>query len=250
MFSLVKRLLRFFLAASHDVLDNIENAGATARQMVRDLGIQIAKMEEAVATVIADQNVLIKNRDKANLEAADWSNRAEQAVRAGRDDLATLALERGECAEKSSEAFARSLAILSPKVDALKANLDALRRKRDVAATEADVLDARAKAAQATERVARIMGNVGVNPINFDEVRARVDKVEAKADALNELAQGTAKADDITAELDNLGSAGVTTRLAALKKKVAHKLVPDQDGRLVIDGAITSAESGFSGREI
>ncbi|EOA3865767.1 PspA/IM30 family protein [Shigella flexneri] len=218
--SILNRLARLFKARAHDALDNIEDPGAVARQMVRDLAAEIAKHEEAVASVIGDQKVLIKKRDDAKQEAADWNAKAEQAVRVGRDDLATSALERAARAETNGAAFDKSLSILSPRVDALKAKLADLRKKKDDADNEAELLDARAKAANATSRAARILGGVGDNPVDFDSVRERVNKIEAGAEALDELADERSGG-NIDAELAALTAAPIADRLAALKTKVS-----------------------------
>lgn len=227
--SIFARISRLFKASAHDALDNIEDPGAIARQMVRDLSAEIAKHEEAVASVVGDQKVLIKKRDEAVTEAAEWNGKAEQAVIAGRDDLATAALERAERAEKNATVYDKSLAHLSPRVDALKGKLAELRRQRDDADNEAEMLDARAKAANATSRAARILGGVGENPVDFDSVRQRVDKIEAGAEALNELAEDK-DGINIDAELAALKTTPVADRLAALKSKVGPDAQGAKDG--------------------
>lgn len=216
--SFIERLTRLFKATAHDTLDNLEDPGAIARQMVRDLSVEIAKHEEAVAAVIGDQKVLEKKRDEAKKEADEWNAKAEQAVLAKRDDLALAALERAGRAEASFKAFEKSLAILSPKVEALKAKRAELCKMRDDAEHEAEMLDARAKAANASSRVARILGDVGSNPVDFNSVRERVDKIEARAEALNELAQDPAM--NIEAELAAITTTPAADRLAALKASI------------------------------
>ncbi|MFP3709727.1 PspA/IM30 family protein [Paraburkholderia sp. SIMBA_009] len=217
--SIVKRLVRLIRATAHDTLDTIEDPGATAREMLRELRAEIAKTEEATASVIADQKAIQKKRDAAHAMALDWNAKAEQAVRQQRDDLATAALEYATRAERNVTVYDESLSVLSPRVAALRAKLDELRGKLDDANNEAELLDARAKAASATSRAARVLGNVGDNPIDFDGVRARVDKIEAESEALDELAHDKA-GNNIAAELAALTREPVADRLAVLKEKV------------------------------
>lgn len=218
--SIVKRLVRLIRATAHDTLDTIEDPGATAREMLRELRAEIAKTEEATASVITDQKAIQKKRDAAHATAIDWNAKAEQAVRRQRDDLATAALEYAARAERNVTVFDESLAVLSPRVESLRAKLDELRRRLDDANNEAELLDARAKAANASSRAARVLGDVGDNPVDFDSVRARVDRIEAESEALDELAHEKAGS-NIDAELAALTPAPVADRLAALKEKVA-----------------------------
>lgn len=217
--SIVKRITRLFKSSTNDVLDRIEDPGALARQMVRELATEIAKYEEAVSSILGDQILLVKKSDAAKHDLAEWNKKAELAIRAGRDDLATAALERASRAETNSAVFDKSLSILSPKANALKSKLIELRKKKDNADNEAQLLDARAKAANATSKAARILGGVGDNPVDFDSVRQRVDKIEAGAEALQEIAE-EGDFQQIDLELSNLSVTPVADRLAALKAKV------------------------------
>lgn len=218
--SILNRIARLFKASAHDALDKAEDPGAIARQMVRDLSADIAKLEELVASVIGDQKILAKQRDEAQDQAADWNDKARQAVAAGRYDLAAAALSRADRAEKDLSVFDLALVKLAPQVDDLKCKLDDLRQKKDSAEGESAVLDARAKAAHATSRAARILSGVGKNPVNFDSVRQRVDQIEANAEAIEEMAQHK-RAQDLDAELATLSAVPLSVRLEALKTEVA-----------------------------
>lgn len=218
--SILNRIARLFKASAHDALDKAEDPGAIARQMVRDLSADIAKLEELVASVIGDQKILAKQRDEAQDQAADWNDKARQAVNAGRYELAAAALSRADRAEKDLAAFDLALVKLAPQVDDLKRKLDDLRQKKDSAESESAVLDARAKAAHATGRAARILSGVGKNPANFDSVRQRVDQIEANAEAIEEMAQHK-RAQDLDAELATLSAVPLSVRLEALKTEVA-----------------------------
>ncbi|WP_321967121.1 PspA/IM30 family protein [Burkholderia cepacia] len=218
--SIVKRLLRLIRATAHDTLDNIENPGATTREMLRELRAEIAKTEEATASVMADQKAIQKKREDAHAAALDWNQKAEQAVRQQRDDLATAALEYATRAERNVAAYDQSLAILTPRVEALRGKLEELRGKLEDANNESELLDARAKAASASSRAARVLGDVGDNPIDFGSVRARVDRIEAQSEALEQIAHDKAGT-NIDAELAKLTRVPVADRLAELKEKVA-----------------------------
>lgn len=220
--SILTRLARFFKASAHDALDNIENPGANARQMVRELSQNIAKTEEACASVIGDQKLIERKRDTARVEAQQWNEKAEQAVKAQRDDLAKSALQRAGKAEKNLSAYDKALSTLAPRVEELKAKLAQLRDQRDDAENEVELLDARAKAANASSTASRILGGVGASPVDFDSVRNRVNKLEADSEALAEVAadkNGLA----LESDFSSLGQSSVDDRLAALKTRVSNQ---------------------------
>lgn len=214
--SILTRLIRLFKSSANDALDAVEDPGALARQMVRELASEVARTEEAVAAVLGEYRVLTSKRDEAKSDAEDWNNKAAQAVKGGRDDLATAALERAERAERSLVGYEQSVAMLSPKVAALKAKLTSLRKKKDDAESEADVIAARASAASASSRATRVLGGVGDSPVDFDHVRNRVMHLEATAEALDEVASEKTGA-RLEAELAALSSSSVADRLAKLK---------------------------------
>jgi phage shock protein A len=217
--SILTRLARFFKASAHDALDNIEDPGANARQMVRELSQNIAKTEEACASVIGDQKLIERKRDAASVESQQWNEKAAQAVQAERDDLARSALQRAEKAERNLAAYDKALTTLTPRVEELKSKLAELRDQRDEAENEVELLDARAKAAKASSTASRILGGVGASPVDFDNVRNRVNKLEADSEALAEVA-----ADKSSLGLDDefaaLGKSSVDDKLAALKSGV------------------------------
>lgn len=221
--SILSRLLRLFKSSANDALDAVENPGALARQMIRELSAEIGRTEETVAEVLGEHKMLIAKRDEASSAVKDWSSKAEQAVKAGRDDLATAALERAERASRSLAAYEQSVSMLSPQVEALQAKLNELRKRKDDAESDADVLAARANAASATSRAARILGGVGENPIDFDDVRNRVARLEASAEALDDIAKAKTGA-GLDAELAALSSPSVAERLAKLKAEAGQEV--------------------------
>lgn len=214
--SLFNRLVLLFKSSAHEALDAAQDPGALARQLVRELATEIARTEEGVSIVLGDLKALIAKRDQSKEEAADWNSKAALAVAASRDDLATAALVRAERAERNLAAFEQSVTLLSPKVDALKAKLEALRKRKNDAESDAAVLTARASAATATSRAARLLGSIGDNPVDFDDVRDRVAHMEAHAEALNDLAADSSGA-GLEAELAGLSTSSVEDRLATLK---------------------------------
>lgn len=220
-FSILRRLYRIFKANANDAVDQLETPGVLARQMVRDFEQQIAKTEDVVAAVIGEQIMLQKQLDDSKRQVDDWHNKAQSAVLANRDDLATAALKHLARYEKDVSLYHHALATVTPKVNDLKNKLAALRDGYEDAKSEVTQLDARAKVANATSKASRILGGLGSNKIDMSAIRRKVDRLEADSAALDSMVK-EASGKDLEAEFTKLDTPPVERRLEELKRQMAQ----------------------------
>ena len=214
--SIWKRLWNLLRYRSHAALDRVEDPGAAARLQARDYAAQVAKFEEQLAGVLAEEKTLQKKHEEAQASIGIWKDRARQAVLGSRDDLAKQALTRQAAAETQAQALKEILGRISATTAALKQRLEALRQARAEAQTAAEVIDARTKAVAATEHSIRLLHSIGEGPqINMTDLQNEVDRREAHAEALQELAQS-----DSAADLRLLESPSVDSRLEQLKAEI------------------------------
>jgi phage shock protein A len=221
--SIWKRLWNLFRYRSHAALDRVENPGAAARLKARDYAAQVAKFEEQLASVLAEEKTLEKKHEEAQASISVWKERARQAVLGSRDDLAKQALTRQAAAETQVQSLQEILGRISVTTAALRQRLDALRQARAEAQTAAEVIDARAKAVAATEHSIRLLHSIGEGPqINFTDLQNEVERREAHAEALQELAEP-----DAATDLRLLESPSVDSRLEQLKAEIrSDSVVP------------------------
>lgn len=223
--SLFHRVLRFLSAKSHDTLDKLEDPGSTGRQMIRDLQGQIASCEAATAAVIAEQTLTQKHLNDHTALAKSWAEKADAAIGASREDLATKALDQAEREQKQVAIFTRTLSTLKPRVDGLNAKLAELRQMKRDADTQVDLLDARAKAAHATKAAAQALGAVGDTSLDFGGLRDQVDRMEAEAGAYEQLAHD--KYDQpIDVEFAEISVKSPQARLEALRAQQQPRALP------------------------
>ncbi len=215
---LIKRLMNIFRYRSHAALDRIEDPGAAARLKARDYATEVAKFEEQLTNVLAEEKVLQKKRDEAQTSINIWKDKARAAVLGGSDELAKEALRRQAAGETQVASLDQVLSRISITTSALKQRLETLRQAKTEAQTAAEVIDARAKAVNATEHSIRLLNSIGEGPtVSFNDLNNEVDRREAHAEALQEIAEP-----DSTQEFKMLESPSIESRLKELKADITR----------------------------
>lgn len=211
----------------HDLADNMEDPGRTARQLVRDIDQAVGLAEEQLVQVRAQLNVLESKRDTEQREADRYAGYAQKAVTKGDDSMAREALTEKAKHAKLLAGYEAQIADFKPNMDNLEAEIQKLRDKKDSMENETNMLEARAATAQATNKAATIIGGIGAQASSakrFDALGDRVSKMEAEARARAQMAS-TRNGDsmkDRFAALDSVASS-VDDELAALKANSAKK---------------------------
>jgi phage shock protein A len=220
--SFIQKAIRQVKGLFNDGLDAASDPSRTARQINRELGEDIANIENAIAEVMAQQKLLEAKRDDAEHDKAEWHERAKKAMLANREDLARESLTKEAEAERLANGYRDSLTKLSPQVDTLRNRLKELQRQQSESAVETDVLQARAEVAKASEKAAEIIGGIGNTDYKreLSSLKDKVTKAEARADAKLQLS-GETSGRNVAEEIDRLGEAGsVEDKLAALRKEI------------------------------
>ena len=83
--------------------------------------------------------------------------------------------------------YATSLDVLSPKNAEMREKIDDLKKMKERHDQESLIIDVRVKAANLSAKTSKILGNIGITPLNFDSLNEKIDKLEGKAEALKEL---------------------------------------------------------------
>ncbi len=205
------------------ILDKAEDPEKIVRLMIQEMEDTLVEVRSAAARSIADKKDLNRKLESLEREVRDWDDKAELAMRKGREDLAKAAL-----VEKSR---------VTAAVDALKEDYEAVdeglaKLNEDIAKLEAKLEDAKArqKALLARHKTAssRLAARKKIHDykiddamIRFEQYTRRIDDVEGRVEAYD---LGLPK--DLNHEFASLeAEEAVNKELDELKKRVAG----DQD---------------------
>jgi phage shock protein A len=202
-------------------LDKAENPEKMLDQIIRDMASAIEEAKGQVAGVIAQEKQLEAEKNNAMRSSDEWGRRAEQAVKAGRDDLAREALRRKKDFEQIATTYQQQYDTQHNMTVQLRSQLDALIRKYEDARRNRDVLIARYRTAEAQKQVSKQVAAISGldHSSELSRMDRRIREMEAKAAAEAELAKGgTGTLEDQFAQLE--AGDEMDDELRALKSKM------------------------------
>ena len=209
------------------ILDKAEDPEKIVRLMIQEMEDTLVEVRSAAARSIADKKDLNRKLEALDRGVADWDEKAELAMRKGREDLAKAAL-----VEKSRVASAAELL----KQDYLAVDEGLGKLNEDIARLEAKLEDAKArqKALLARHKTAnsRLAARKKIHDykiddamIRFEQYTRRIDDVEGRVEAydlglpkdLNHEFASLEAEESVQKELDDLKK-----RLATEEKRTAE----------------------------
>ncbi|MCE2503195.1 MAG: PspA/IM30 family protein [Chlorobi bacterium] len=213
------RLTDIMKANINELLDRAEDPEKMIKQMVLEMEEAMNKATLAVGQAIANEKSLERQYNRQTKQMEDWQQKAVQAVQAGRDDLASQALQRKNTIGQNVSDLERMLAEARASSQGLRTQLDQLKSKLDEARMRQNTLIARSQTAKAKKQVAQSFAGVGSDAFSkFDKLEQKVEKSEAEAEAFTQLAGENTSLED---EFKALGaSSAADDELAALKAQL------------------------------
>ncbi len=217
LFDRVGRLIR---ANLNDLLRRAEDPEKVLRQALLDMKAAYRSAKSEVASAIAELRQL-EREEQAYLEMAEsWRNRAKDALKAGREDLAREALKEAKQAEALARGFADQIDQQREAVERLKVRLKALEAKISEAEGKMKTLVAKKKSVQAAEAVRRLDAHLEADSAleAFREMESRINAMEDRHQALVELDEAA----DLEKAFEELQGDDLEAELDALKKELGQ----------------------------
>jgi phage shock protein A len=187
--NLLDRISRLIRANLNDLLRRAEDPEKIIEQALLDMKKALKEAREQVAAAMAEAKRLEREVESHLKEAALWEEKAKEALKAGREDLAKEALRRRKRALDLAEGFKAQLEEQKGLTDRLMTQLKALEAKIDEAEARKKLLLARKKGVEAAEAVRRMESRLERHPAleAFEEMEARILAMEDRHEALKEL---------------------------------------------------------------
>ena len=183
------------------ILDTAEDPEKMIRLMIGEMEDTLVEIKSSCAGVMANRKKIEREAAVVRARAKDWGEKAELAVRKGRDDLAREALVERRRYTRRISSVEEELKELDVLIEKYKADIRQLEDKLRTAREKQRVLIQRhihaRKKKRLEEGIRRIDSSDAI--IRFDEFENNIERLEADADLVN-----YGKKHPLEEEIDNL----------------------------------------------
>ena len=229
-------------AKINKLLDKAEDPGETLDYSYQKQLENLQNVKKGIADIVTAKKRLQMQSSKIEQSVVKLDTQARQALAAGNEDLARVALERKNVAQTELQGLDQQIAELESQQQKLVDSEQQLRAKVEAFRTKKEVIKAQYNAAEAQVRISEAATGVGEQMADVGLAMQRaVDKTEnmkARADAVQELeAAGTfddltqlgSGDDDIDRQLKELSTKSVVDdELAKMKAELGPGSAPPQ----------------------
>jgi len=192
-----KKFVDIMKANVNDLIDKAEDPEKMVKLMIIEMEEAATKATSAVAQAMANEKNLFRKEEQAKKQAEEWKNKAAQALKSGREDLAKQALAKKVSYESQASQFEQMRIQAEKSSQTLKDNLDKIKAKLEEARMRQTTLIARSQTAKAQKEFAKNMGNMDNSAFaKFDKMEEKILKMESEAEALGELTGATTTEDE------------------------------------------------------
>jgi phage shock protein A len=227
-------------AKINKLLDKAEDPGETLDYSYQAQLQNLQNVKKGIADVVTAKKRLQMQAEKLEQSVVKLDTQARQALGAGKEDLARMALERKTLAQTELQSLDSQIGELENQQQKLTDSEQRLRQKVEAFRTKKEVIKAQYNAAEAQVRISEAATGVGEEMADVGLAMQRaMDKTEtmrARAGAVEELeAAGTFDditqlgpgEDDIDRQLRELGQTGqVDDELARMKAELGSGETP------------------------
>ena len=232
---MMSRMATIVKSKMNRVMDNAEDPRETLDYSYEKQLELLRNVKRGVVEMVTAKRRLEMQASKVQANLTTLDSQARQALEAGREDLARLALERKQAAVMELQGLDQQVADMEIEQEKLtnaekrlQAKVQAFRTKKEVIKAQYNAAQAQVRIGSALSGVSEEMGDVS---LAIERAENKTENMRARAGAIDELAEagvlddpvGGSK-DDISRELEKLTSAtNVEVELAALKAGTAKK---------------------------
>ncbi len=201
------------------ILDKAEDPEKIVRLMIQEMEDTLVEVRSAAARSIADKKDLNRRLEALEREQREWEDKAELAVRKGREDLAKAALVEKARVTAAAESLKQDYGAVDEGLSKLNDDIGRLEAKLSDAKQRQKALLARHKTANSRLAARRKIHDYKIEDamVRFEQYTRRIDDVEGRVEAYD---LGNPK--DLDREFAHLESEdSVQEELDALKQRVS-----------------------------
>ena len=202
------------------ILDKAEDPEKIVRLMIQEMEDTLVEVRSAAARSIADKKDLNRKLEALDRETRDWEDKAELAIRKGREDLAKAALVEKNRVARAAEVLKQDYLAVDEGLAKLNEDIARLEAKLEDAKARQKALLARHKTASTRLAARKKIHDYKIDDamIRFEQYTRRIDDVEGRVEAYD---LGLPK--DLNHEFASLeAEESVNKELDELKRRVAR----------------------------
>ncbi len=206
------------------ILDKAEDPEKLVRLMIQEMEDTLVEVRSAAARSIADKKDLNRKIESFERDLSNWEEKAELAIRKGREDLAKAALVEKSRVSSGVEILKEDYAAVDEGLAKLNEDIARLESKLEDAKTRQKALLARHKTAHSRLAARKKIHDYKIDDamIRFEQYTRRIDDVEGRVEAYD---LGLPK--DLNHEFASLeAEESVNKELDALKRRLAGDKSP------------------------
>jgi phage shock protein A len=207
------------------ILDKAEDPEKIVRLMIQEMEDTLVEVRSAAARSIADKKDLNRKLESLEREQREWEDKAELAVRKGREDLAKAALVEKSRVTAAADSLKRDYNAVDEGLSKLNDDIGRLESKLADAKQRQKALLARHKTANSRLAARKKIHDYKIEDamVRFEQYTRRIDDVEGRVEAYD---LGNPK--DLDREFASLESEeSVQEELDALKRRVSESRSAD-----------------------
>ena len=221
MSTIVKSKMNRILDSAEDPRETLDYSYEKQLEMLRNV-------KKGVVEMVAAKRRIQQQASTIQGSISKLESQARQALEAGREDLARLALQRKQTAAFELQGLDEQIAGMEHEQEKLTAAEQRLQAKVSAFRTKKEIIKAQYTAAQAQVRIGSALSGIseemGDISLAVERAENKTEQMRARAGAIDELSQAgvlddfTGAKDDLSRELEALTSSqNVEDELRALK---------------------------------
>ena len=167
------------------ILDKAEDPEKIVRLMIQEMEDTLVEVRSAAARSIADKKDLNRKLESLDKEQQAWDDKAELAVRKGREDLAKAALVEKSRVVAAIDALKRDYSAVDEGLAKLNEDIARLEAKLEDAKARQKALLARHKTAHSRLAARKKIYDYKIDDamVRFEQYTRRIDEVEGRIEA-------------------------------------------------------------------
>jgi phage shock protein A len=167
------------------ILDKAEDPEKIVRLMIQEMEDTLVEVRSAAARSIADKKDLNRKLEILDRDQGGWDERAELAIRKGREDLAKAALVEKSRVAAATDALKQDYVAIDEGLAKLNEDIARLEAKLEDAKARQKALIARHKTASSRLAARRKIYDYKIEDamVRFEQYTRRIDDVEGRIEA-------------------------------------------------------------------